>query len=111
LDFADRIVAALNEQGFEGLIDRRDTASFQPWWEEIELRIRRADSVVFVLTPEAVSSKGRQRHAGRGNIGPMGGNISVGPYSSTRTAGDVSGLTIPMVFEPDRAQAKPSTVR
>jgi hypothetical protein len=57
LDFADRIVAVLNERGFEGLIDRRDTASFQPWWEEIKLLIRRADSVVFVLTPEAVSSK------------------------------------------------------
>src|SRR5215831_2298746 len=24
---------------------------------------------------------GRQRRAGRGNIGPTGGNISVGPYS------------------------------
>jgi hypothetical protein len=27
--------------------------------------------------------RGRQRRAGRGNIGPTGGNISVGPYSST----------------------------
>src|SRR5262245_36945361 len=27
--------------------------------------------------------RGRQRRAGRGNIGPTGGNISVGRYSST----------------------------
>ena len=27
--------------------------------------------------------RGRQRRAGCGNIGPTGGNISVGPYSST----------------------------
>src|SRR5215510_12532673 len=27
--------------------------------------------------------RGRQRRAGRDNIGPTGGNISVGPYSST----------------------------
>src|SRR5215471_2478835 len=29
------------------------------------------------------SGLGRQRHAGRGNIWPKGGDISVGPYSST----------------------------
>jgi hypothetical protein len=27
--------------------------------------------------------RGRRRHEGRGNIGPTGGNISAGPYSST----------------------------
>ena len=29
------------------------------------------------------SGLGRQRHAGRGNMWPKGGDISVGPYSST----------------------------
>jgi hypothetical protein len=29
------------------------------------------------------SGAGWQRRAGRGNIGPTGGNVSVGPYSST----------------------------
>src|SRR6266446_4491874 len=56
LNFADRLVAALDERGFEGLIDRRDIAPFQHWWEEITLLIGQADTVVFVLSPEAVSS-------------------------------------------------------
>jgi len=43
--------------------------------------------------------RGRQRRAGRGNIGPTGGNISVGPYSSTAPPVDVGGLMIPVVFE------------
>jgi hypothetical protein len=34
-----------------------------------------------------------------GNIGPTGGNISVGPYSSTAPPVDVGGLMIPVVFE------------
>src|SRR6266446_475625 len=57
LGFTDRIIAALEERGFEGLIDRRDIALFENWWEEIQLLIRQADTVVFVLSPEAVSSK------------------------------------------------------
>src|SRR5262245_60493517 len=43
--------------------------------------------------------RGRQIRAGRGNIGPTGGNISVGPYSSTGPPVDVGGLMIPVVFE------------
>lgn len=57
LDFADRIVAALEKRGFEPLIDRRDIADFRPWWEEIQLLIRQADTVVFVLSPSAAASK------------------------------------------------------
>jgi len=57
LDFADRIVAALEKRGFEPLIDRRDIADFRPWREEIQLLIRQADTVVFVLSPAAVASR------------------------------------------------------
>jgi len=35
------------------------------------------------LLPILVERRGRQRRAGRGNIGPTDGNISVGPYSGT----------------------------
>ena len=69
---------------------------------------------------------GRQRRAGSINITPTAGNISVGPYSSTavpparfgdsddtgpQQAGCLGTCRCRLGVEPDRAQAKPSTVR
>jgi hypothetical protein len=67
---------------------------------------------------------GRQRRARNFDIGPAGGNISAGPYSSTQCrwwgrreihAGpnDVgpSGLKCGRSLSSDRAQTKPSTIR
>ena len=48
------------------------------------------EAAVFRGCPGRDERRGRQRHAGRGNIGPTGGNISVGPYSGT-AAGDEVG--------------------
>jgi WD40 repeat protein len=55
-DFADRIEAALTADGFEALIDRTDIYAFEDWWRRIESLIVKADTVVFVLSPEAVAS-------------------------------------------------------
>jgi hypothetical protein len=52
--FADRIDAALKAHGFETLIDRRDIVAFEPWWQRVEGLIGSADTVVFVLSPNAV---------------------------------------------------------
>jgi hypothetical protein len=52
--FADRIDAALKARGFEPLIDRTDILAFEAWWQRVEVLIGRADTVVFVLTPDAV---------------------------------------------------------
>jgi hypothetical protein len=54
--FADRLEAALKARGFEPLIDRTDIYAFEQWWERIEALIARADTVVFVLSPDAVAS-------------------------------------------------------
>jgi tetratricopeptide (TPR) repeat protein len=54
--FADRLEAALKARGFEPLIDRTDIYAFEQWWERIEALIARADTVVFVLSPDAVVS-------------------------------------------------------
>ena len=54
--FADRLEAALKTRGFEPLIDRTDIYAFEKWWERIEALIARADTVVFVLSPDAVAS-------------------------------------------------------
>jgi TIR domain len=52
--FADRLEVALNERGFETLIDRADIYAFEEWWKRVEDLIARADTVVFVLSPDAV---------------------------------------------------------
>src|SRR6516165_4484643 len=55
--FADRLDAALKARGFEPLIDRTDIYAFERWWERIEALIARADTVVFVISPDAVASE------------------------------------------------------
>jgi TIR domain len=55
--FANRLEAALRQRGFEPLIDRTDIYAFEEWWKRIEALIVRADSVVFVLSPDSVSSE------------------------------------------------------
>src|ERR1700735_2552624 len=54
--FADRLEAALKDRGFEPLIDRTEIYAFEDWWKRIEALISRADTVVFVLSPDAVAS-------------------------------------------------------
>src|ERR1700730_2701300 len=54
MEFADRLDAALRARGFEPLIDRTDIYAFEEWWKRVEVLISRADTVVFVLSPDAV---------------------------------------------------------
>jgi hypothetical protein len=57
LEFAKRIVAALEERRFEVLIDVSSIEPSEKWWQRIKQMITQADTVVFVLSPEAVASK------------------------------------------------------
>jgi len=43
-------------RGFDSLIDREDIYAFEDWWKRIQALIGRADTVVFVLSPDAVNS-------------------------------------------------------
>jgi TIR domain len=54
--FADQLEVALKARGFEVLIDREEIYAFEDWWKRIEALIGRADTVVFVLSPDAVKS-------------------------------------------------------
>src|SRR6516225_3730928 len=54
ITFADRLDAALKARGFEPLIDRTDIYAFEEWWKRVEDLIGRADTLVFVLSPDAV---------------------------------------------------------
>ena len=54
--FADQLEAALKARGFEVLIDRQEIYAFEDWWKRIQALIGNADTVVFVLSPDAVKS-------------------------------------------------------
>ena len=54
--FSDGLEAALKARGFEVLIDREEIYAFEDWWKRIEALIGGADTVVFVLSPDAVRS-------------------------------------------------------
>jgi hypothetical protein len=58
--FADRFEVALKSLGFEPLIDRTEIYAFEDWWKRKAL-IAQADTMVFVLSPESVSSSICQR--------------------------------------------------
>jgi formylglycine-generating enzyme required for sulfatase activity len=54
--FADQLETALKGRGFEPLIDRTEIYAFEDWWKRIEALIVKADTIVFVLSPDSVSS-------------------------------------------------------
>src|SRR5580704_2619643 len=55
--FADRLEAALKQREFEPLIDRAEIYAFEDWWKRIQALIAQADSVIFVLSPDAIASE------------------------------------------------------
>jgi TIR domain len=57
MGFVDRLEASLKARSFEPLIDRSEIYAFEEWWKRIEGLIGRADTVVFVLSPDSVASE------------------------------------------------------
>jgi formylglycine-generating enzyme required for sulfatase activity len=57
MTFVDRLEVALRARGFAPLVDREEIYAFEDWWRRIEALIGRTDTVVFVLSPDAVKSE------------------------------------------------------
>ncbi len=55
--FVERLGTALEARGLVPLIDRTEIYAFEDWWKRIEGVIGSADTIVFVLSPEAISSQ------------------------------------------------------
>src|SRR5580700_3581981 len=55
-DFADELVAGLELAGFAPFLDRHDIAAGEEWEARLGGLIQQADTVVFVVSPEAVRS-------------------------------------------------------
>src|SRR5215470_14043740 len=82
--FADQLEAALKARGFEPLIDRTDIYAFEDWWKRIEDLIARADTVVFVLSPDsAASGVARQEVAFAASLNKRFAPILLRPVHST----------------------------
>ncbi len=56
LGFAQMLVNALGERGFDAFLDKADIAPGEPWKERLGGLIAAADTVVFVISPDSVSS-------------------------------------------------------
>jgi TIR domain len=55
--FADELLAGLEVAGFAPFLDRRDIAPGEPWEARLGGLITQSDTVVFVVSPEALKSK------------------------------------------------------
>jgi tetratricopeptide (TPR) repeat protein len=55
--FADRLVTALESHDIEVIIDRRDLPLLEEWQNELIGFIRKADAVVYLLSPSSINSK------------------------------------------------------
>jgi TIR domain/Sulfatase-modifying factor enzyme 1 len=56
MDFVDRLDAALEARGYKPVIDRSEIHSLEDWWNRIQALIGKADTIIFVLSPDAISS-------------------------------------------------------
>jgi hypothetical protein len=54
--FAQMLVAALAERGFDSFLDKTDIAPGEPWKERLAGLIAAADTVVFTVSPDSVAS-------------------------------------------------------
>ena len=54
--FANRLEAALKVRAFEVLIDRQEISALEEWRKRIETLITKADTLVFILSPDSVDS-------------------------------------------------------
>ena len=54
---ADQLAAALDGQGFEVIIDRRDLPYGEEWQRELADFIRNSDSVLFLISPSSIVSE------------------------------------------------------
>jgi WD40 repeat protein len=57
MDAADALVTALEDDGFEVTIDRRDLPYGEEWQKELADFIRASDTVVWLVSPESIKSK------------------------------------------------------
>jgi hypothetical protein len=56
LPFAQTLVEALGARGFDAFLDKTDIAPGEPWKERLAGLIAAADTVVFAISPDSITS-------------------------------------------------------
>src|ERR1700685_4544654 len=56
MSFAQMLVGALAERGFDAFLDKTDIAPGEPWQERLAGLLATADTVVFAVSPDSVAS-------------------------------------------------------
>ena len=56
LAFAQILVVALAERGFDAFLDKTDIAPGEPWKERLARLIATADTIVFAVSPDSIAS-------------------------------------------------------
>src|SRR3982074_3405741 len=54
--FAQMLVGALAERGFDAFLDKTDIAPGEPWKERLAGLIAAADTMVFTVSPDSIAS-------------------------------------------------------
>ena len=90
-DFADELTAGLELAGFSPFLDRHDISAGEEWEKRLGGLIAEADTVVFVISPEAVNS---ERCA----------------WEVDKTV-DLSKRLLPVIFKPVPSEAIPEKLR
>lgn len=57
VEFADQLVLALQDRGFEPILDRHDMSGGENWRERLGKLILSADAVTFILTAKSAASE------------------------------------------------------
>ncbi len=55
--FAEDLLLALEAAGFEPYLDKHDIVAGEPWEERLDRLIQAADTVVFIISPDSMSSE------------------------------------------------------
>ena len=50
--FAEQLLAALGDRGFDPFLDKKDILPGEPWRDRLGALILSADAVVFIVSPE-----------------------------------------------------------
>ncbi|MGO9005979.1 MAG: TIR domain-containing protein [Beijerinckiaceae bacterium] len=106
LAFVDRLATALEGHGIAPSIDRTEIYAFEDWWKRIEALIGAADTIVFVLSPDALASEICQKEvsfavAQQKRIAP----IVCRPIESDHVPVDLAKLNFIFFDDPERFDA------
>jgi WD40 repeat protein len=100
--FADQLVLALKDKGFQPILDRHDMSGGEKWRERLGKLILEADAVAFVLTATSASSEICEWEVGEAErLGKLVLPVTPGPVDGFKPPASLNAINwIPFYHEP-----------